>query len=240
MSTPYDEDVPITRDLFRSVLPTAFAIIAFALGFIGSVQCNVIKFTSTSGFDGEPVTVQFGFWSHESVDFYFATDESSGSTTGFMVTTCTGYDQDVDIDAKWKAAAAFSILPLIFGGIDFVWMCVAKCTVNHWFDCIAFLLAFFCQSLSILFLDSNACKNNSVIQSIEETPFRENVTFQETCSMSQGMRCIVAACCFSLGGFTLIAAARNERQVAGNNVWLLAYPISHVNMHETTKSPRSP
>eukprot|EP00571_Detonula_confervacea_P000465 CAMPEP_0172316750 /NCGR_PEP_ID=MMETSP1058-20130122/29371_1 /TAXON_ID=83371 /ORGANISM="Detonula confervacea, Strain CCMP 353" /LENGTH=214 /DNA_ID=CAMNT_0013031149 /DNA_START=80 /DNA_END=721 /DNA_ORIENTATION=- len=202
-----DDDVPITRELCRSVMPTGFAIIAFALAFIGCVQCDVIKFTSTSGFE-QPITVQFGFWSHEDIGFYTTNDGTS-----YMVLSCTRYSQDVDIDSKWKAAAAFSILPLIIGGIHFLLMTVAKCTVNHWYDCIFFLLSFLFQGLSILFLDSNACKNNSVIAGITDNYLGDELAFQETCSMSTGMKCIIASMVFwGLATLTSADAYRAKKQ----------------------------
>jgi len=85
MGSSADEDVPITRELCRSVAPTGFAVIAFALGFIGCVQCNVIiiKFTSTSRIDGfesdKPLTIQFGFWTHEDLQIYEYSDTNTNS-----------------------------------------------------------------------------------------------------------------------------------------------------------------
>lgn len=183
-----NDDVPMSRELCRAVAPTGCAIIAFALSFIGCVQCNAIKFTSTSGFDN-PVTIQFGFWSHEDVEFLYGQ-----SGTAYMVKSCTSY-QDVEIDTRWRVAAIFSILPIVIGGIDFLYIAVKKCTLNHVFDCVAFLLAFLFSALSLMFLDSSACKNNTVISSIT-SKFQDNVTFQETCSMSTGMNGILAASCF--------------------------------------------
>jgi len=202
-----EDDIPITRELCRSVMPTGFAVIAFLLAFIGSVQCNAIKFTSTSGFN-DPVTIQFGFWAHEDVSFYYNTEG-----TYYMILSCAGYSSDVDIDTKWRAAAAFSLVALILGAIDFIGMCIARCTSNHLFDCILFLLACFFQGLSLLFLDSNACKNNSVIQEISDTTFREDVTFPDTCSISTGAKCIIAATVFwGLAAFASADAYRAKRQ----------------------------
>ena len=60
-----------------------------------------------------------------------------------MVKSCTNYQDDVQMDTKWRIAAIFSILPIVVGGIDFLFIAVKKCTVNHVFDCLAFILAFF-------------------------------------------------------------------------------------------------
>ena len=174
-------------------MPTGLAACAFALSFMGMVTCQGVKFISTSGFD-EPISVHFGFWSHESVGFYH---NSEGDK--YMVLSCSSYEDywghrgGVDIDPTWKAAAAMSILPLIFGGVAFLWMCAAKCKLNHLFDIAAFGLAFICQNLSLLILHSNLCNNNSIIQDIENTPFRSDVTFEDRCSLSTGMNCIIAA-----------------------------------------------
>lgn len=191
--TAADDDVPITRELCRSVLPTGSAAIAFALAFLGCVQCNVIKFTSTSGLD-EPITIQFGFWTHEDLELYSYQDSSTSGT--YIVKSCTHYGDDVDIDQTWKASAAFSILPLIIGGIEFLWMAMQRCKAEHWFDCIAYLLAFFFQGLSLLFLDSNACKNNTIIRDISYNSFRSEITFPDTCSISTGANLIIASMVF--------------------------------------------
>lgn len=193
MATMYaDKDVPITTELFRSVMPTGFALTAFSLSFLGAVQCNAIKFISTSGFE-EPVTVQFGFTSHEDVSFFYSAEEDYR----YVVKSCVDYSPEVDIDTKWKAATAFSILPLCLGGFSFLWMVAEQCSLNpHWFDCVVYLLAFFFQGLSLLLLDSNACKNNSVIQAISDAPYHDGVTFPERCSISTGMKCIISAIVF--------------------------------------------
>ena len=194
-----DKDVPMTRDLCRSVLPTGLAIIAYALAFIGCVQCNVIKFTSTDssnvrgvGLD-HPITVQFGFWSHEDVNFYM----DSRSNYTYAVLSCTKYDDDINIESKWMAAGVFSILPLIIVGLNFILMCVKKCgDTDRWFTCVAYLLAFLFQGLSLLFLDTSACKNNPIVEGISDKII--GLTFQETCSISTGMKCIISAMVFCL------------------------------------------
>lgn len=222
-----DEDVPITRELCHSVAPTGFAMIAFALSFIGTVQCNVIKFTSINNDSyPSPVTVQFGFWTHEDIQFYQYTDTSGTNGTAetgtYAVLSCASYDEGINIESKWKAAAAFSIIPLIIVGINFIFKCVAAYKVGNakvnWVDCIVYLLAFLFSGLSIMFLDTSACKDNPVIQEITNKSFRE-LEFQESCSMSTGMKCIISATVFWLvSAFASADAYKAKMQKENNNV----------------------
>lgn len=182
----------------QSVAPTGFAVIAFALGFIGCVQCNVIKFTSTSidGFESDrPLTIQFGFWTHEDLQIYEYSDTNTNGT--YAVLSCTTYD-DLNQESMWKAAAAFSFLPLILGGILFIFMCCKTYKIGSasvsWADSIVYIIAFLFQGLSIMFLDTTACRDNPVINDISDK--FNGLTFQDTCSISTGMRCIISSTVF--------------------------------------------
>jgi len=98
----------------------------------------------------------------------------------------------------WKAAAIFSFLPLILGGILFIFMCCKTYKIGsasvHWADSIVYIIAFLFQGLSIMFLNTSACKDNPVINDISDK--FNGLTFQDTCSISTGMRCIISAVVF--------------------------------------------
>ena len=188
-----NNDVPVTKDLFRSVMPTTFGVVAFVLSFICTVGCDAIKFSSTSG---SAVTVEFGFWTHEGLDLYQDTDGDN-----YAIVSCTGYSDDVQMDSIWKASAAFSVIPLILGGLVFIGKCCTACSNQyHCFDSVGYLLAFLFQGLSLLFLESDACKSNPVLEQIEtsNSTLQGDIAFQETCSASTGMKCAIAATVFWL------------------------------------------
>ena len=229
MGSSADEDVPITRELIRSVAPTGFAVIAFALAFIGCVQCNVIKFTSTSidGFESDkPLTIQFGFWTHEDLQIYEYSDTGTNGT--YAVLSCTTYDELITMESMWKAAAVFSFLPLILGGILFIFMCCKTYKIGsasvHWADSVVYLLAFLFQGLSIMFLNTTACKDNPVITDISDK--FNGLTFQDTCSISTGMRCIISSTVFwALAAFASADAYKRKLNKEKNGSIPITQPL---------------
>lgn len=55
-----------------------------------------------------------------------------------------------------------------------------------------FLFCCLCQGLTLLFLDSSACKNNSYVNDLENTA---GATFEDECSMALGARSNIASTC---------------------------------------------
>ena len=165
----------------RIVLPTGFALIAFILSFATVLRCNFAKFTSTSGFD-KPITVQFGPWRHETLNFY-----NDGNGYFYIIEACTSYPYYDDEDSNWKAAQAFTILPIVLGGVALILISMAACDmfIAPWLNGVngvTYLLASLFHWLSLLFLSSNACKNNLLIREMSSSSIRDDVAFEETCS----------------------------------------------------------
>ena len=52
------------------------------------------------------------------------------------------------------------------------------------------------EGLSLLFLSSNACKNNVLVREMSNSPIRDDVAFEETCSLSAGAKCVISSCVF--------------------------------------------
>ncbi|KAL9178392.1 hypothetical protein ACHAXT_000039 [Thalassiosira profunda] len=187
-----------TKAFCRIVLPTATAFVAFFLSLSATLRCNFIKFTSTAGF-ADPVTIQFGPWRHETLAFY-----SDGAGTVYLVEACTPYSDFGDgtsyMDTHWNSARAFIIIPVVLGGISLIALFTTEmtsCRVPklHCLNSLSYILACLFQGLSLLFLNSNACKDNLLVRSFEGS---NGIEFQETCSMSTGAKCAIAATVFWL------------------------------------------
>ena len=118
----------------RSALPSFFAVIAFFLAWVGSLGCEFVQFTllrtNSSTTLEEPITVHFGIWYRQSVEFYNYT-QSTGGGGYYKVSTCEGYDDSIAIDPSWMAARAFSVLVLVLGGLALLLVLAKCCCANH-------------------------------------------------------------------------------------------------------------
>ena len=120
-----------------------------------------------------------------------------------VLETCNRYPDGTSIDTNWKSARAFSTMTLIIGGIV-TFISLLSCIINpsstaYKAGGMLFLLCCLFQGLSLLMLDSNACKNNIVVDNLEAQFNSENsnqLQFNETCSMGQGAKCAIAATIF--------------------------------------------
>eukprot|EP00985_Skeletonema_marinoi_P013673 scaffold6831_cov144-Skeletonema_marinoi.AAC.1 len=224
----YDEDVPISRELCRSALPSVFAVIAFFLAWIGSLGCEFVQFTllPTTNYNNNatqnPITVHFGIWYRQSVEFYNYSD-SNGGGGYYKVSTCTGYsDDNINIDPSWMAARAFSILVLILGGIALLLALATCCCANHVhvtninrFNGGIYLLVTLFQGLTLIILSSKLCQNNDDIRQVMG---QENVmySFPDECNLSEGAKCIISATAFwFLAGILSCTSFRAGRKKMG-------------------------
>lgn len=159
--------------------------------WIGSINCNFVKFTDTSG-TSEPISLQFGIWYYQ---FWSLVYSASGT---FVFESCHGYPDSIELDSSWKAARAFSILAFISAIIVLIAACMSLCGSNPgksyvWEAPVYAMTAFF-QGLTLLLLNSNACNGNTMVQSLD--PSLSNVTFPDTCSMDTGAKLSISATVF--------------------------------------------
>lgn len=169
-----------------------FAMTAFVLMWVGSVGCHFIEFKDTNANSPDDVNLEFGIWYYRQFTVSATTDGTS-----YVADRCHGYPASVDIDGSWKAARAFSVLAEIFGVclilINFITACASFTThtvsVGGW-DILGYVLTGTFQGLTLLFLNSNACENNPIVNELNDP------SFPETCSLSTGAKCVVAATFF--------------------------------------------
>ena len=150
-------------------IPGIIATIALVLSFVSNIWCETIKFTPEVG---NLPTRSFGpFYSKEIV----TTQISSGGSTYLAVgQACISYAGGIDKDSKWKTTQAFAIIACIFGGVAVFWTWLAPCLYfgSSTWKCVGmtFIFCSIFQGLTLLFLQSNACKNNSSFQDSEFYP----------------------------------------------------------------------
>ncbi|KAL7547920.1 hypothetical protein ACHAWF_012214 [Thalassiosira exigua] len=170
----------------------AFAALAFALALVGSAGCKAVEFSSTTAgeFD-RPVAVQFGYWSHEDLSLYAVPDpndnaDADANVMHYLVASCSRYSDDVHVDPTWKAARAFTVLPLV--------------------------------GLSLLLLRSGVCKSNGIVEDVVDSAAGGDLTFQETCAISSGVKFIVSAIVFwFLAAFASLDACRAAKREEGED-----------------------
>jgi len=168
------------------------AFCAFVITLFGASYCNFITFTQTGlGAEVDPVVLHYGLW------WYRSWATVSTTEANYIVETCFAYDEDTVIDSKWKSARAFSTLALIIGGVASTWSLCAGCLQpsKKMFQMtgVVYMLCCFFTGMSLLLLESNACKNNENVTAAEDAFPLLNVTFQDTCSMGAGAKTTISA-----------------------------------------------
>lgn len=176
-----------------SIITSILAATAFLLNWASAFGCNFVSFTSTAGFT-QPVSVNFGIWSYQ---FWTIATSVGGSV---IFETCHKYPADVAIDSDWRAARAFSILAIIFGGLylftNLIMGCIAPVRAASRTEGPAFLCASIFQGLSLLLLNSSVCNDNTLLKQLQndaEDMGNLGMNFQDTCSMATGGKCAIAA-----------------------------------------------
>ena len=112
--------------------------------------------------------------------------------------TCNHYPEAVNIDPNWKAARAFSTLALIVGGIllvtrTFFTFISPEKRMTIRLEGLGYLTCCVCQGLSLLFLTSDACVDNYLINGTSQSQPLLGFDFPDTCTLSSGSKCVIAA-----------------------------------------------
>lgn len=195
--------------------------------FIGSFFCETVKFTASGQWNGTidftPTDIHIGPWSQKDTVLVSRTN-LAGDTYYYVRDVCINFGSDqVDIDSKWKAVRAFSIMTPIIGGLLAFFILLSNCTyylsASTWKNVIIIvgvILPIF-QGLSFLLLNSNACAINPLLSS---NPSQETISNDqwsewikllypdEDCSWDIGMTMnvlstlfyFIAACCMYYTG----------------------------------------
>jgi hypothetical protein len=170
--------------------------IAFILNWCSAAQCNFLNLVSTYGNNTVPdsVSLHFGVWNYEAW-----TVVSSGSES-VIFQGCEYYPEYIEIDSKWKAARAFSVIALLLGvGMIFVELysvCniyakngrrFSPLTVGGYFACSL------CSGLTLLMLGtSDLCKSNELSDQLASLFPNTNMKVS-SCDLSTSGKCAIAA-----------------------------------------------
>ena len=174
----------IYRFCFGFVAP-CLAVFAVMFSMIGSFFCETVKFTASGEWVGTidftPTDVHIGPWSQKDTVLVSRTN-LAGDTYYYVRDVCTNFSGEVDIDSKWKAVRAFSIMTPIIGGLLAFLILLTNCTyylsASTWKNVMVLfgvILPLF-QGLSFLLLSSNACGTNPLLSS---NPSQDTVTNEE-------------------------------------------------------------
>jgi len=110
----------------------------------------------------------------------------------YIVKACVEYPESVELDSSWKASRAFLVLAFIFAVMILLFKLVLGCSSQPdkkgytgigKFVPLGYLLTAIFQGLALLFLNSNACKNNNLINMEDQT-----IEWSESCTISTGAK----------------------------------------------------
>merc|ERR1719491_2940323 len=134
------------------------------------MRCDFVKFSDST----QDLTMQFGIWR------YRAWTKVTNVDGTFFLETCHGYPSAMPVDASWRAARTFSSLTNACILLIVVGYCVSRGARSAgWVTAVwkapAYLLTALCQFLVLLLLDSDVCKANGLVNTLD--PLMENATF---------------------------------------------------------------
>jgi hypothetical protein len=166
-----------------------FVTVSVILSFLANISCSAVSFYSPmSG----GINLQFGVYLRKSADVWgYDGDEFK------IYKTCINYDGDnMNPDAKWNTAKAFTIFAIVFGSL----LPCVSCAMPNLYKPIGACMLLVClfQGLTLLLLDSNLCKNNNVINTINNEIPNENADrrFTTECSRDWGYNSNIACVVF--------------------------------------------
>eukprot|EP00978_Attheya_sp_CCMP212_P039597 scaffold207410_cov82-Attheya_sp.AAC.2 len=165
-----------------------FVTVSVILSFLANISCSAVSFySSLSG----GITLQFGVYLRKGTDVWGWGDDLN------TYKTCINYDgDDMNPDAKWKTAKAFTIFAIVFGSILPCVSCFMPNLEKPIGACMLLVCLF--QGLTLLLLDSNLCKNNNVVNTLNAKipEGSEEFKFPDECSRDWGYNSNIACVVF--------------------------------------------
>jgi hypothetical protein len=171
-----------------ALLPALLATAGITASLLSSLGCETIKITPNARdasyfqnitervrdiFSGNPEdtfdTFRFGLFYHREIKDVI--NQTDGERVFAVTNQCVEYKSGLKIDVAWKAAQAFAIVAPIAAGILTINLYIAPFCIFYtrttW-STLAFLFILIIpglQSLTLLFMISNACTRNPVARS---------------------------------------------------------------------------
>jgi len=191
------------------LIPICLACFAFICCFINNFWCDSIQFSvSESAATPNLSPISLGPWYLQKTEV--TTFTSGGDTRVFVRDVCVQLPGAVEIDSKWKAVRAFSIIVPVVGGLATVAVFLTNC-LYFMSDALwksigilfAVVLTLF-QGLTFLLLDSNACSTNP-LQAIDPSSAWDGI-YSDECEWSSASSAnVVSVVCWFLAGLGMLA-----------------------------------
>ena len=194
------EDNPYLKRRLMAFIPFLLALCGFGTSYYGNFYCDNVRFEPEVEYNPDdfyrPRVRSYGLWMYRYHQF---SNELDGNT--YMREGCVNYDKGHplwDYDGKWKTARAFSCIATIIAGVMVFW---SFCAPLLMFDglfwkwaIIFYIITALCEGITLLFLWSNGCNENPLLQLHVPDPF----IYPLECSWDKGTWCQVFAVAFFL------------------------------------------
>jgi hypothetical protein len=136
-------------------VPAILASLAFVFSLVGNVYCSTIHFPGNH--PNDPV-LSLG------VFYYHTLSLTGNNAVSNSETSCSSYPSSTHFDAKWRTAKAFSIMAPVIGGfcLFFTWLSACfRPSLKRWrLGGYLYVTCGVFGSLTMIFLASNACRDN--------------------------------------------------------------------------------
>ena len=197
------------------LIPIGLACFAFICCFINNFWCDSIQFAVSESADTPNLQpVSLGPWNLQKTEV--TTISNGGETRVFVRDVCVQLPDEVEIDSKWKAVRAFSIIVPIVGGLATVAVFLTNCTYfmsDALWKSIGILFAVVLtlfQGLTFLLLDSNACSMNP-LEAISPTSEWDEI-YSDECEWSSASSAnVVSVVGWFLAGLGMLALGAPKR-----------------------------
>jgi hypothetical protein len=183
MANPYRENLSLSNAALPCTI--VMAVCAWVLSLVGNFNCDFISIDTTV--EDRQYSLGFGMWLYQGWTYL------ADSGTVYYQQTCFRYPEDLNADAKWKTAQAFSIVTAVIGAVVMILNCCALLgspNPSKGFSIFAVAYLFCClsQGLTLLFLQSDACQANPIFEA-EQVP----ADATSECNMAWGAKSSIAA-----------------------------------------------
>lgn len=205
------------------MIAPCLAALAFLCSALSSFWCDTISFDVSNDYNRSssggvtPQHFQLGPWSQRETEIV-QVNAGGGESYLFVRDVCRSLPSGVDVDGKWKAVRAFSVIALLWGGALTVIIFFANCSYflsDVGWKGVAVQLAVavtLCQGLTFLLLDSNACSTNPLLAATPPAGFSNAAytaliesVYEPECSWGAGMTTnVVATVCWFLAGTVML------------------------------------
>jgi len=212
------------------LLPTLLATVALICCCLFAFWCDSIKFTpidsleavladlsDTLGQDFTAPDVALGPWFRKDTQIVTVSN-SDGETRIFASDVCAPLPDGVDMDGKWQAVRALSIVVLVVGGLATLALVLSLCldvlSAKGWkYLAVLFVLVLTTlQALTFLLFDSNACTTNPLADDLP-TDVTDAVwtvilatIYKPECEWSHGSTAnVISVVCWFLTGISMLA-----------------------------------